>query len=96
MRIHPLQDRVLVRRLEVEQHTAAGIVIPGAVAEKPDQGVVVAAGSGKFLKHGKVQALGVKVGDKVLFAKYSGHPVTVSGEKLLVMREADIIGVVEG
>lgn len=95
MKIRPLHDRVVVRRLEEERKTASGIVIPDAAAEKPDQGEVVAVGNGKILESGSVRPLEVKVGDKVLFGKYSGQTVKVQGEELLVMREEDIMGVVE-
>jgi chaperonin GroES len=96
MKIRPLHDRVLVKRLEEERKTASGIVIPDAAAEKPDQGEIIAVGAGKILEDGKIRALAVKVGDRVLFGKYSGQTVKVDGEELLVMREEDIMGVVEG
>lgn len=96
MKIRPLHDRVIVKRLEAEEKTASGIVIPGSAAEKPDQGEIVAVGKGKVGDDGKVRALEVKVGDKVLFGKYSGQAVKMDGEELLVMREEDIMGVVEG
>jgi len=95
MKIRPLHDRVIVKRLEAEEKTASGIVIPGSAAEKPDQGEIVAVGKGKILESGEVRALDVKVGDKVLFGKYSGQAVKVDGDELLVMREEDIMGVVE-
>ena len=95
MKIRPLHDRVVVKRLEEERKTASGIVIPDAAAEKPDQGEVIAVGNGKILDNGSVRPLEVKVGDKVLFGKYSGQTVKVQGEELLVMREEDIMGVVE-
>ncbi|HZV63173.1 MAG TPA: co-chaperone GroES [Methylophilaceae bacterium] len=95
MKIRPLHDRVIVKRLEEERKTASGIVIPDSAAEKPDQGEVVAIGNGKVLEDGSVRKLEVKVGDKVLFGKYAGQTVKVSGEELLVMREEDIMGVVE-
>jgi chaperonin GroES len=95
MKIRPLHDRVIVKRLEEERKTASGIVIPDAAAEKPDQGEVVAVGNGKILENGSVRPLEVKVGDRVLFGKYSGQTVKVQGEELLVMREEDIMGVVE-
>ena len=95
MKILPLHDRVLVKRLDEERKTASGIVIPDTAAEKPDQGEVKAVGRGKVLEDGKVRTLDVKVGDKVLFGKYSGQTVKVEGEELLVMREDDIMGVVE-
>jgi len=96
MKIRPLHDRVIVKRLEEERKTASGIVIPDSAAEKPDQGEIVAVGKGKVADDGSVRALEVKVGDKVLFGKYSGQTVKVEGEELLVMREEDIMGVVEG
>jgi chaperonin GroES len=95
MKIRPLHDRVIVKRLEEERKTASGIVIPDSAAEKPDQGEVVAIGNGKVLEDGSVRKLEVKVGDKVLFGKYAGQTVKVSGEELLVMREEDIMGVIE-
>jgi len=95
MKIRPLHDRVIVRRMEEERKTASGIVIPDSATEKPDQGEIIAIGNGKVLEDGSVRKLDVKVGDKVLFGKYSGQTVKVSGEELLVMREEDIMGVVE-
>jgi chaperonin GroES len=96
MKIRPLHDRVIVRRLEEERKTPGGIVIPDTAKEKPIQGEIVAVGKGKVLENGEVRALDVKVGDKVLFGKYSGTEVKVSNEELLVMREEDIVGVIEG
>jgi|ERR1043166_820747 chaperonin GroES len=96
MNIRPLQDRVIVKRMEEERKTASGIVIPDTAAEKPDQGEVLAVGKGKYSEQGELRALDVKTGDRVLFGKYSGQAVTVRGEDLLVMREEDIMGVVEG
>jgi chaperonin GroES len=95
MKIRPLHDRVIVKRIEEERKTASGIVIPDTAAEKPDQGEIVAVGKGKKGDDGKIVALDVKVGDKVLFGKYSGQTVKVKGEELLVMREEDIMGVIE-
>ena len=95
MKIRPLHDRIIVKRLEEERRTSSGIVIPDTAAEKPDQGEVVAVGNGKVLEDGKIRPLDVKVGDKVLFGKYSGQTVRVKGEDLLVMREEDVMGVVE-
>ncbi|MEO8411917.1 MAG: co-chaperone GroES [Propionivibrio sp.] len=95
MKIRPLHDRVIVKRLEEERKTASGIVIPDAAAEKPDQGEILAVGKGKILESGDVRPMDVKVGDRVLFGKYSGQVVKVDGEELLVMREEDIMGVVE-
>ncbi|MDY6978558.1 MAG: co-chaperone GroES [Pseudomonadota bacterium] len=96
MKIRPLHDRVIIRRMEEERTTAGGIVIPDSATEKPSQGEVIAVGNGKILENGEVRALDVKVGDKVLFGKYSGNEVKVDDEELLVMREEDIMGVVEG
>ncbi|MDD1618034.1 MAG: co-chaperone GroES [Methylococcaceae bacterium] len=93
MNIRPLHDRVIVKRLEEETTTPGGIVLPGSAAEKPSQGKVLAVGSGKLLDNGTVRALEVKVGDKVLFGKYSGNEVKVDGEDLIVMREEDIMGI---
>ena len=95
MKLRPLHDRVIVKRLDQERKTASGIVIPDNAAEKPDQGEVLAIGDGKVGDDGKVRPLGVKVGDKVLFGKYSGQTVKVEGDELLVMREEDIMAVVE-
>lgn len=95
MKIRPLHDRVVVRRLDPETISAGGIVIPDSVKEKPIQGEVVAVGKGKVLEAGGIQAMDVKVGDKVLFGKYSGTEVKIGDEELLVMREEDIMGVVE-
>ena len=95
MTIRPLNDRVVVKRLEAEEKTASGIVLPGSAAEKPDMREVLAVGNGKLLENGDRQALDVKVGDKVIFGKYSGQTVKVDGEELLVMREEDIFGIVE-
>ena len=95
MKIRPLHDRVIVKRLEEERKTASGIVIPDAAAEKPDQGQVLAVGPGKRDENGKHVALDVKVGDRILFGKYAGQTVKVEGDELLVMREEDIMGVVE-
>ena len=95
MKIRPLHDRVIVKRLEEERRTASGIVIPDTAAEKPDQGEIRAVGNGKILDDGSVRALAVKVGDRVLFGKYAGQTVKLAGEELLVMREEDIMGVIE-
>ena len=95
MKIRPLHDRVIVERVEEERKTASGIVIPDAAAEKPDQGVVQAIGTGKVLEDGSVRKLEVKVGDRVLFGKYSGQTVKLDGKEVLVMREEDIMGVLE-
>lgn len=96
MNIRPLHDRVIVRRMEEERTSAGGIVIPDSATEKPAQGEVLAIGNGKILDNGEKRALDVKVGDKVLFGKFSGTEVKVEGEDLLVMREEDIMGVIEG
>ena len=96
MKIRPLHDRVIVKRLDEEKKTASGLVIPDTAAEKPDQGEVVAVGKGKRSDEGKLIPIDVKVGDRVLFGKYSGQAVRVKGDELLVMREDDIMGVVEG
>jgi len=93
--IRPLHDRVIVRRLEEERKSPGGIVIPDTVKEKPVQGEVVAVGRGKIMEDGKVRPLDVKAGDKILFGKYSGTEVKVGNEELLVMREEDIMGIVE-
>ncbi|MCZ7598706.1 MAG: co-chaperone GroES [Gammaproteobacteria bacterium] len=95
MKIRPLHDRVVVRRVEEERKTAGGIVIPDSAAEKPMQGEIPAAGNGKIMENGEIRPLDVKVGDKVLFGKYSGTEVKVDGEELLMMREDDIMGVIE-
>lgn len=94
MKLRPLHDRVIVKRMEEERKTASGIVIPDTVAEKPDQGEVLAVGNGKVGDDGKVRPLDVKVGDRILFGKYSGQTVKVDGDELLVMREEDIMAVV--
>lgn len=96
MKIRPLHDRLIVKRKEEERTTASGIVIPeSASAEKPDQGVIEAVGKGKLLEDGNVRKLDVKVGDKVLFGKYAGQAVTVDGNELLVMKEEDVMGIIE-
>ncbi len=96
MKIRPLHDRVVVRRTEEERTSPGGIVIPDTATEKPIQGEVVAVGQGKILENGDVRALELKAGDKVLFGKYSGTEVKVDGEELLVMREDDVMAVIEG
>jgi chaperonin GroES len=96
MKIRPLHDRVIVRRMEEERTSAGGIVIPDSATEKPIQGEVIAVGNGKISESGDVRPLDVKVGDKVLFGKYAGTEVKIDGEELLVMREEDIMGVLEG
>jgi len=94
MKIRPLNDRVIVKRVEDERKTAGGIVIPDTAAEKPSQGEVVAVGPGKLDDNGKIVAMGVKVGDRILFGKYSGTEFKMDGNDLLHMREDDIIGIV--
>jgi len=94
MNLRPLHDRVIVKRLDQETKTASGLIIPDAAAEKPDQGEVLAVGNGKVQENGNVRPLEVKVGDRVLFGKYSGQAVKVNGDELLVMREEDIMAVV--
>jgi|SRR6185295_9064576 len=96
MKIRPLHDRVIVKRIEEERKSAGGIVIPDTAAEKPDQGEIVAVGKGKKDDNGKLIPIDVKVGDRVLFGKYSGQTVKVKGDELLVMREEDLMGVIEG
>ena len=96
MKIRPLQDRVVIRRMEEERTSAGGIVLPDSATEKPAQGEVIAVGNGKVLTSGEVRPLDVKVGDRVLFGKYSGNEVKIGDENLLVMREEDIMGVIEG
>jgi chaperonin GroES len=96
MKIRPLHDRVIVKRLESETKSAGGIVIPDSAAEKPVQGKVVAVGKGKILEDGNVRPLDVKIGDKILFGKYSGTEVKVDGDELVVMREEDVMAVIEG
>jgi chaperonin GroES len=96
MKIRPLHDRVVVRRLEEEAKTAGGIVLPDSATEKPSQGEVLAVGPGKALDNGETRALGVKVGDKVVFGQYGGSTVKVEGEELLILAETEIFGVLEG
>jgi chaperonin GroES len=95
MNLRPLHDRVIVKRLDNERKTASGIVIPDSAAEKPDQGEVLAVGPGKKTEDGKVLPVDLKVGDRVLFGKYAGQAVKVEGDELLVMREEDIMAVVQ-
>jgi chaperonin GroES len=95
MKIRPLHDRVIIKRMEEERVSAGGIVIPDTATEKPVRGEVIAAGNGKILENGNVRPMSVKAGDKVLFGKYSGTEVKVDGEEYLVMREEDIVGVIE-
>jgi chaperonin GroES len=96
MNLRPLGDRVIVKRIDSETKTASGIVIPDAAAEKPDQGEVLAVGPGKRNDKGEFVALNVAVGDRVLFGKYSGTEVKVDGEELIIMREDDILCIIEG
>ena len=95
MKIRPLQDRVILKRMEEETTSSGGIVIPDSATEKPSRGEIIAAGKGKRLESGDIVPLDVKVGDTVLFGKYSGTEVKVDGDDLLVMREEDIMGVIE-
>ncbi len=95
MKIRPLHDRVIVHRLEEEEKTKGGIIIPDTAKEKPQEGKVIAVGPGKILENGTKIALDVKVGDKILFGKYSGSEIKIEGEEFLMMREEDILGVIE-
>jgi chaperonin GroES len=95
MKLRPLHDRVIVKRMEEERMSAGGIVIPDSATEKPVRGEVLAVGNGKILDNGDKRALDIKAGDKILFGKYSGTEVKVEGEELLVMREEDIMAVIE-
>ncbi len=95
MRIRPLHDRIIVKRLEAERTTASGIVIPDTAAEKPEQGEVIAVGPGRRDDAGKLIPMDVKVGDRVLFGKYAGQTVKIAGEELLVLREEDVMGIIE-
>jgi chaperonin GroES len=96
MKIRPLQDRVLVKRIAEEEKTKGGIIIPDTAKEKPQEGKVIAVGKGKANDQGKIIPLQVKVGDKILFGKYSGSEIKIDGEEHLIMREEDILGVIEG
>jgi len=95
MKIRPLQDRIIVKRVAEEEKTKGGIIIPDTAKEKPIEGKVLAAGNGKVLEDGKVRPLDVKAGDRVLFSKYAGTEVKLDGEEHLIMREEDILGVIE-
>nr|VFK50146.1 MAG: chaperonin GroES [Candidatus Kentron sp. TUN]VFK51176.1 MAG: chaperonin GroES [Candidatus Kentron sp. TUN]VFK57318.1 MAG: chaperonin GroES [Candidatus Kentron sp. TUN] len=95
MNIRPLHDRVIIRRIEEERTSPGGIVIPDTATEKPIQGEVTAVGKGKILEKGEIRPLDIRIGDKVLFGKYSGTEVKIGGEELLVMREEDIMAVIE-
>jgi chaperonin GroES len=96
MDIRPLHDRIIVERLEEETKTAGGIIIPDTDKEKPQQGKVIAVGKGKKTEDGKVLPLDVKVGDKILFGKYAGTEIKLDGKEFLMMREDDVLGVIEG
>lgn len=95
MKIRPLQDRVIVKRVEEEEKTKGGIIIPDTAKEKPIEGKVIAVGKGKIREDGKIQPLDVKKGDRILFGKYAGTEVKIEGEEHLIMREDDILGVIE-
>ena len=95
MKIRPLQDRVIVKRVQEEEKTKGGIIIPDTAKEKPQEGKVIAVGKGKVSDEGKLTPLDVKVGDKILFGKYSGTEIKLNGEEHLIMREDDILGIVE-
>ena len=95
MKIRPLHDRVVVERLDAESKSAGGIVIPDTAGEKPDQGEVIAVGKGKILEDGKVRPLDVKVGDRILFGKYSGSDIKIDGNEYMIMREDEVLGIVE-
>mgnify|MGYP001392198378 FL=1 len=95
MQIRPLYDRLVVRRIESKETTASGIIIPDSAKEKPQEGEVVAAGRGKRLEDGTVAALDVKVGDRILFGKYSGSDITIDGEEFLILREDEVLGIIE-
>jgi chaperonin GroES len=96
MKFRPLHDRVLVRRLEQQEKTAGGIIIPDTAKEKPQEGEVISVGAGTRSEDGKLTALDVKVGDRILFGKWSGSEVKIDGEDLLIMKESDILGIIEG
>ncbi len=96
MKIRPLQDRIIVKRVQEEEKTKGGIIIPDSAKEKPIEGKVIAAGNGKVLEDGKVRPLDVKANDRVLFSKYAGTEIKLEGEEFLIMREEDILGVLEG
>jgi chaperonin GroES len=95
MKIRPLNDRIVVRRKEEEAKTAGGILLPGSAKEKPNQGEVVAVGTGKLLDNGEVRPLSLKVGDQVLFGQYSGNNVKVDGDELIILTEGEVFGVIE-
>jgi chaperonin GroES len=96
MKFHPLHDRVVIRRLNAEEKSAGGIIIPDTAQEKPMEGEVVAAGPGARNEHGQIVALAVKAGNRILFGKWSGTEVKLNGEELLIMKESDIMGIIEG
>jgi len=96
MKFRPLHDRVLVRRVEQEEKTAGGIIIPDTAKEKPMEGEIIAAGTGTRTEDGKILPLDVKAGDRILFGKWSGTEVKIDGEELLIMKESDLLGIVEG
>ena len=95
MKIRPLQDRIVVKRIEEEEKTKGGIIIPDSAKEKPMEGEVIAVGTGKILENGKKQPLEVKIGDRVLFSKYAGTDIKIDGVEHLIMKEDDILGVIE-
>jgi len=95
MKIRPLQDRIIVKRVEEEEKTKGGIIIPDSAKEKPQEGRVVAVGKGKVTEDGKLQAMDVKKGDRVLFSKYAGTEINLEGEEHLIIREDDVLGVIE-
>lgn len=96
MKIRPLQDRIIVKRVEEEEKTKGGIIIPDTAKEKPLEGKVIAVGNGKVQEDGKVRPLDVKAGDRILFSKYSGTEIKIDGEEHLMLREDDVLGVIEG
>ncbi len=96
MNIRPLYDRIVVKRIEQKEQKQGGIIIPDTAKEKPQEGEVVAAGQGKRLENGKVAALDVKVGDRILFGKYSGSEIKIDGEEYVIMREDEVLGILEG
>ena len=95
MKIRPLQDRILIQRVDEEEKTKGGIIIPDTAKEKPQEGKVIAVGKGKVLEDGKLQSLDVKKGDRILFSKYSGNEVQIEGEEHLIIREDDVLGIIE-
>ena len=96
MKVRPLQDRVVVKRIEEESKTKGGIIIPDSAKEKPAEGEVVAVGSGKFNEKGELRKLDVKKGDRVMFGKYSGNDIKIDGQELLIMREDEVLGILDG